>query len=258
MNTQSTSSIRSGRPWPVRVAIILLGLVLVVVALHLLTQWLMNRSAVEAIVRHDLPTYRLRYRLLNMDREMSLPAWFSSVLLCGVGLAMWVAAWVHRQHMTKGVLGWGVLGLFFIGLSLDESAAIHEVLVPRAQAILGEYATGLLFYAWYVPVLLACSILLAILWPFLRSLPRRTFWLLALGVAVYVCGAVVFESLMGMAVEPSGVDEPPLQNPPLHMVFLLVMEEALEMVGITLLLYAMLDYLAPRLRVQVLPQAASD
>ena len=258
MNTPSTSSIRNGRPWPVRVAFVVLGLILAVVAMHLLTQWLMNRSPVEAIVRHDLPTYRLRYRLLNLDREMSLPAWFSSVLLCGVGLAMWVAAWVHRRLGERGVLGWAALGLFFVGLSLDESAAIHEVLVPRAQALLGENATGLLYYAWYVPVLLLCSVFLLVLLPFLLRLPRRTIWLLGLGVAVYLCGAVAFEALMGMAVEPSGVDEPPMQNPPLRMVFLLVMEEGLEMVGVTVLLFAMLDYLAPRLRVQVLPQAGSD
>ena len=233
--------------------LILLGLILMVVALHLLTQWMMNRSPIESIVRHDLPTYRLRYRLLNMDREMSLPAWFSSTLLCAVGLAMWVAAWVHRQRSERGVLGWSALGLFFVGLSLDESAAIHEVLVPRVQAMLGEHATGLLYYAWYVPVLLVCLVFLVFLLPFLLRLPRRTFWLLGLGVAVYIGGAVCFEALMGMAVEPSGVDEPPMQNPPAQMVFLLVMEEGLEMVGITLLLYAMLDYLSPRLRVQALP-----
>lgn len=84
---------------------------------------------------------------------------------------MCVAAWVHQQRKAKGVLGWCVLGLFFVGLSLDESAAIHEVLVPRAQTLLVDNATGMLYYAWYVPVLLLCSILLMILWPFLRSLP---------------------------------------------------------------------------------------
>ena len=253
MHTHNDKLIGARKPWsgPVRVAVLLLAMVVTIVVLHLLTQWMMNRSAFESIVRHDLPTYRLRYRLLNIDREMSLPAWFSSTLLCGVGLSMWLAAWVHRVRKDKGVLGWLVLGLFFVGLSLDESAAIHEVLVPRAQAMLGEHATGVLFYAWYVPVLVLCSILLIVLWPFLRSLPRRTFWLLGLGVAVYLCGAVFFEALMGMAVEPSGVDEPPLQNPPLRMVALLVMEEGLEMVGITMLLFAMLDYLTPRLRLQV-------
>ena len=56
-----------------------------------------------------------------------------------------------------------------------------------------------------------------------------------------------------MTVEPSGVDEPPLL-----MVFLLVMEAGLEMVGVTLLLFAMLDYLAPRMQLQVLPQNALD
>lgn len=247
------NSVTESKSWPtaVRVAAVLLLLVICLVCLHLVTQWLMNRSPVESIVRNDLPTYRLRYRLLNLDREMSLPAWFSSTLLCGVGLTMWVAAWVHRRCAERGAWSWGLLGLFFVLLSLDESSAIHEVLVPRVQAMLGEHATGLLYYAWYLPVLLLCSVFLLVLLPFLLRLPRRTFWLLAMGVAVYLAGAVVFEALMGMAVEPSGVDEPPLQNPPMRMVFLLVMEEGLEMVGITLLLYAMLDYLSPRLRVQI-------
>ena len=249
---------KSSMPVAVRAAVILLAIILAIVMLHLLTQWMMNRSPVDGIVRHDLPTYRLRFRLLNMDREMSLPAWFSSTLLCGVGLAMWLAAWVHRRRGERGVLGWFALGLFFVMLSLDESAAIHEVLVPRVQAMLGDHATGLLYYAWYVPVLLMCLVFLVVLLPFLLRLPRRTFWFLGMSVAVYLGGAVCFEALMGMAVEPSGVDEPPLQHPPLHMVFLLVMEEGLEMIGITLLLYTMLDYLSPRLRLQVLPKIEAN
>jgi len=246
---------------PRRVFAVLLALLLVMVGLHLLTQWLMDRAAVEQIVRTDLPTYRLRFRLLNMDREMSLPAWVSSALLLFVGGLMGLAAWAQYVRgcgrRRRGVVGWAVLGLFFVALSLDESAAIHEVLVNRVQDILGTYATGLLFYAWYLPVLLAGAVLLLALMPFLLRLPRRTFWLLALGVGVYLLGAVGFEALMGMLVEPTGSDEPPLQHPGGGLVLVLLLEEGLELLGVSVLVYAMLDYLAPRLRLTVVPADGS-
>jgi hypothetical protein len=229
----------------------LLLVVLGLCALHLLTQWMMNRAAVESIVRYDLPTYRLRFRLLNLDREMSLPAWFSSMLLAATAGLMLLAGWAQGLRREPGRAGWWVLGFFFLALSIDESAAIHEVLVNRAQAFLGAYATGLLFYAWYVPVLGLGLVLLLALVPFLRTLPRRTVRLLAAGVFLYLLGAVGFESLMGMAVEPSGTDEPPLQNPSAWLVALVVLEESFEMLGLVFLVGVMLDYLAPRVRLSV-------
>ncbi|XAL99602.1 hypothetical protein OT109_18740 [Phycisphaeraceae bacterium D3-23] len=216
--------------------------------LHLLTQWQMDRSAVEDVVRFDQPTYRLRYRLLNLDREMSLPMWFSAALMAGNGGLMLLAGWAQHRRGGGGVLGWLFLGLFFLALSVDEASAIHEVLVDRVQGFLGEYATGLLFYAWYVPVLALGAVILIGLVPFLRGLPRRTFWLLALSVGVFLLGAVGFESLMGMAVEPTGSDEPPLQSPGWRFVALVVMEEGLELLGMALLCYAMLSYLSLRVR----------
>lgn len=243
---------------PRRVFLGLMALLLVLVGLHLLTQWLMDRASVEQIVRYDLPTYRLRFRLLNMDREMSLPAWVSSMLLLGVGGLMMLASWAQRVRARGGVLGWAVLGLFFVGLSLDESAAIHEVLVNRVQDALGEYATGLLFYAWYLPVLLMGAALLLGLLPFLLRLPRRTFWLLAMGVGVYLLGAVGFEAVMGMLVEPTGSDEPPLQHPGGGLVLVLLLEEGLELVGVAVLIYAMLNYLSSRIRLSVVPVDGTD
>ncbi|MEM9414113.1 MAG: hypothetical protein AAGA29_01385 [Planctomycetota bacterium] len=211
----------------------------------------MNRVPTTDIVRFDQPTYRLRYRLLNLDREMSLPAWFSAMLIAVNGGLMLLAGWVQRRRGERGVLGWLVLGLFFLALSIDEASAVHEVLVDRVRGVMGPYATGLMFYAWYVPVLALGAILLVGLVPFLRGLPRRTLGLLALSVAVFLAGAVGFESLMGMAVEPTGSDEPPLQSPGFWFVALVVMEEGLEMLGMALLCYAMLSYLVSRVRLVV-------
>lgn len=239
---------------PVRTCV--LGLLLAVLglcALHLLTQWMMNRAAVESIVRYDLPTYRLRFRLLNLDREMSVPAWFSSMLLAATAGLMLLAGWAQGIRKEPGRAGWLALAVFFLVLSIDETAAIHEVMVNRAQAAMGAYATGLLFYAWYVPVLGLGLVLLLALAPFLRKLPRRTARLLAVGILLYLLGAVGFESLMGLSVEPTGTDEPPLQNPAAWFVLLVVLEESFEMLGLVFLVGVMLDYLAPRIQLSVSP-----
>ena len=127
--------------------------------------------------------------------------------------------------------------------------------MSRTQTLLGEYATGMLYYAWYLPVLAVGILVLVGLLPFLLRLPRRTFWWLAFGVAVYLTGAVVFEAVMGMAVEPTGSDEPPLQHPGLGLVLVLILEESLELLGVTVLIYTMLDYLSSRVRLVLVPPA---
>lgn len=85
---------------PVVVAAVFLGVCIVGLGLmHLISAWIADQVSPEAIVRHDIPTYRLRFRFFSLDREMTLPAWFSSLLMTVNGGLLLVLAWVrHRKH----------------------------------------------------------------------------------------------------------------------------------------------------------------
>lgn len=234
-----------------------LGVAIVAMAgLHVLTQMLMNAASVDQIVRTDQPTYRMRYRLLNLDREMSLGMWFSTLLIAANGLLMGVIAWVRRRQGRADVWPWILLALVFLGLSLDEAVAIHENLGPRVRGVLGSHATGLLYYAWYVPALAVAGVVGVCLIPFWRRLPGPTRWGLAAALAVYVIGAAGFEALMGQAMQAAGREDPPLRNPDAWLVLLVVAEEALEMIGMAVLTCVLWAYLSPSLQLRIVaPQA---
>ncbi|HBN84767.1 MAG TPA: hypothetical protein DDZ89_13085 [Clostridiales bacterium] len=59
--------------------------------------------------------------------ESSPMTWFESVLLFACAVFAWLnAMFTYLQNEKKPFVLWGLLGIFFIGLSLDERFAIHE------------------------------------------------------------------------------------------------------------------------------------
>lgn len=143
------------------------------------------------------------------------------------------------------------MAMIFFFLSVDESAAIHEVLPERVRQWLGPYATGLLYYAWYVPVLTVMFLLVWFWVPAWWRLPAATRWGLAGGVAVFVGGAVVVEAIMGMTMERHGLEDPPLQHAPWSIKLLIMAEELIEMLGMSIVACTLLAHLSPQLRLTV-------
>lgn len=218
---------------------------------HLVSAWIADQVDPSAIVRHDIPTYRLRFRMFSLDREMALPAWFSSLLMSANGGLLLVLAYTRRAKRQGNVLAWTTMALVFLALSIDESVAIHEVLPDRVREWLGPYATGLLYYAWYLPVL---AVMLVLVWfwvPAWWRLPRKTRWGFAGGIAVFLGGAVVVEAIMGHFMHANGLEDPPLQHAPWSIRLLIVAEELVELLGMTIVACTLLAHLAPQWRVAV-------
>lgn len=217
----------------------------------MVTVWLANRAPIESVVRHDIPTFRLRYRMLHLDREMTVPAWFSVILFAvNAGLAGLVA-WVRRQRREGDVGAWVVLALVFVSLSIDELVAIHEVLPDRVRAVLGDYAVGPLYYAWYLPVVAFFGAIGLWLIPAWLRLPARTRWGMMASLGIFLLGAVGFEATMGWVMEARGAEDPPLQGGPWGLVFLVMAEELTELVGLSVLTCVLFAYLRPQVRLQI-------
>lgn len=156
----------------------------------------------------------------NLDAEMNVPTWFSSALLalCGL-LTLRVAA---RENAPGWRRKWRFLaGAFFI-CSIDEIAAMHEMLVDPVRSLL--HTRGLLHFAWVVPGILLVAFLAVFLAPLFLRLPpsvKRTFFFAA---AVFLGGAIGLEMAGGAYVAVHGPD---------HFAYSLLahIEELLELLG---------------------------
>jgi hypothetical protein len=176
-------------------------------------------------------------RSFDLDQEGNLATWFSVALLLANSL-LFAAVAATRQRERKGDDGgrraWAGLALLFLAMSAEEAAAIHEMTVLPLRQLLN--AGGLLYYTWVVPGGILTLCIAAAYIPFLARLPARTRRLFVLAGLIYVGGAVGFEMIGGRYASLYSTDN-------FRYALIAHAEETLEMSGLVVLLYALLDYL---------------
>jgi len=172
-------------------------------------------------------------RFFDVDREGNLPSWFSTLQLFGIALLSlaigtlrfrWRLAWTHH---------WFVLSLLFATLSLDESASLHEWTIPHVRTALG--VGGFLYWAWVVPGAIFVLALTAFFWRFVFDLPLVIRLLAVCSAGLYLAGALGLEMVGGYYFELKGGRD-------LHYAFITTAEESLEMMGLSLFIYALIRY----------------
>lgn len=171
--------------------------------------------------------------LVNVDSEQSLPAWYSAGLLLVAGLSSGLVPTLRQTPSQPRALYWRVLGVALCGMSLDEYVEVHE----RAGHVLQDawQLGGVLFFAWVIPgAALVVGFGLGMI-PFLRGVPRRFRRLFIAAGLTYVAGAVGMELVSGMYAALYGQQA-------LGFDALSTVEEFLEMMGVSLMLYALAEY----------------
>lgn len=162
----------------------------------------------------------------SLSFEGNVPTWLSSALLLACALTSADIAsspTIHRPNTW-----WGAAAAF-MWASLDETAEIHESLG-------GVFRTGgVLYFDWVIPAALALLGLAFMFWPWFRALPRATRRRLATAWCVYFTGALLMELPLGWWTERAGADS-------LGYALLDWVEEALEFVGIVMMLLALLAH----------------
>lgn len=190
--------------------------------------------------------YRKVMPLFALEMEGNVPTFFSAVLLllCAALLAL-VSRAGRKERRDR--LTWFSLACLFAFLALDEFAAIHERLVPLGRSLLsGSRAFGREWILLYGVLLIPIGLFYL---PFLRRLPpvTRRLWVVA-GI-VFLSGALVLELLSGWYGLREAAAEP-LQAA------LNIGKEALEMTGVLIFLYGLLDYMEREVgRIGLLPAA---
>lgn len=185
--------------------------------------------------------------LLDVDGETTIPTWYSTLLLAIAGLLLAVIAHIRREADYRW--HWRLLALLFTVLSIDELTSIHERLMHPMRGALYKFGLyeSYLYFAWVVPAALGIVVLAVLYIRFFFALPRRTLWLFVLAAAIFIGGALGLELLGGHFVYSDGITNRTFR-------MLQPIEELGEMVGLTVFIYALLEYireLAPDLSVQL-------
>lgn len=192
--------------------------------------------------------FEILTRLIDLDAEANLPAWYSSSQILFLGLLLSLFAFILRNRRPSPLLPAGVLSLICLALSLDEIAQIHEWLGNQSDKLLATGTrkssffghTGIWMFLLGPVFLIAVTFLWRKLSPYLRG-RGRVVRLYLLGFSMYVVSALGIEILANF-VSSSQVNS----------VIQIVCEEFGEMMGVTLLIWATLELLASYdIRIQV-------
>ncbi len=134
------------------------------------------------------------YRFFDVDEELSIPTWFSQILLLLISVFSVVAAKLQREINPLHSRAWGFLAVVFLIASLDEGVGFHEMLVGPMWVVLG-IDDAQLTMVWILPALLVVALSVLVLAPFLVTLDRSVRRLIIGGGIVFLTGAVVIELL---------------------------------------------------------------
>ena len=85
-------------------------------------------------------------RLLDVDAEGSVPAWFSSSLLLVCALLAFSVPARDGGHAARYAGRWRVLAVLLLLMSLDETVSLHERTIESLRAALS--AGGPFYFTW--------------------------------------------------------------------------------------------------------------
>lgn len=182
----------------------------------------------------------------DLDAERNIPTYFSTLLLLGASVLLGViAAFKKRKVDDTYVRHWIVLAAIFLYLSVDEAATLHERLIAPVQSLLDT--GGIFYFAWVIPAGVLVLLFAVSYLRFWLDLSRPVRELFAFAALLYVGGAFGTELIGGYYVDRvAGMD--------LTYTLITTVEETLEMAGIAVFIYALLDYLrahVPDIQVRV-------
>lgn len=165
--------------------------------------------------------------ILSVDRESSLPSFYSVVQWTIAAVLLLVTAAIQRARGDRWWRYWLASAVLGFILAADESLQFHERFGDPVRESL-QFDDG--FPGWIIPAGIAVIVVLVAMARFAFVLPRSTRWIFAAATVAFLVGSVVLE----------------LYGPYLSAIVTNLgsgCEELFEMVGVTLLIYGTLRYL---------------
>ena len=180
----------------------------------------------------------------NVGIEQNIPTLYSVLIWTSAAAITGLIAHFEASEKTRFMWRWRALSLIFLFLAFDEGTTFHEHMGDLTEEYLtptGWLApTGYLYFIWLLPYGALVMLLAGLYAPFLDALPSRTKWGLILSAVVFLGGA------MGIEMISASIYETKTVRHPISYAVLYSIEEFMEMLGVALLNYFMLDYLKSR------------
>jgi hypothetical protein len=174
------------------------------------------------------------FYFFDINREDSIPTFVASMGLGICSFLLFVTANLVKRSQLKDYLYWIGLAAFFLFMAIDEAVRIHEKLGGPLRKM---YNPEVLYdMVWIVPYG-ALAILIGVIYlRFILRLPRETKVLFIISGLIYILGAVGFEYVSGRQDALYGIASFGYQ-------LTVILEEGLELVGITIFMYSLLNHL---------------
>ena len=215
-----------------------IGLILGLIALYLTAQSLFNEFLLETFgLSNSGSLLAVILDLFSVNLEESIPTWFSTVIIfIAAGLVALIAMF-KRASDDRYARHWLWLSVIFLYLSMDEGAAIHEILADPLQQAFNT--RGYLTFGWQIVAVPLVIIFGLLYFRFLLHLPPRTRNLFVLAASLYAGGALIVEGISANQwALGGGVTLPYLT--------IATIEECFEMLGVVIFIYALLAYIVEK------------
>ena len=173
--------------------------------------------------------------LFNLDGEMNLPTWYAATTLLTASVLLWIISRARRASGDGDARYWAGLAAIFLYLSADEAAFIHELLNPVLRP--RHFLPGFLYYGWVVAGIAAVAVVGLLYTGFVLRLAAPVRRLFILSAFLFVGGSLGIEMLSAQYAWRQGTDN-------LEYALLTTLEEAMEMTGVAVFIYALLRQLS--------------
>lgn len=170
----------------------------------------------------------------NFDSADSLPNFFQTVTMLLSTHWLWLITKVKQTNSDAYVNYWRMLTVTFFLLALDEATNFHTMTAKPFREML--QASHFLYFTWVVWGMAFALLFVAAYYKFLRALPALMRNQLLFAGAIFLCGAVGLEMVGGQLQTVYGAGSSAVAVG-------IIVEEVLEMSGVWLFNYALLNYL---------------
>jgi hypothetical protein len=210
---------------PRRIFLFLLACIGLLVVLHFV-------AVAAGLQVHDNP---YAYRSIHLDSEVSVGTWFAQTLLFVVAILLALIGVAARSAGERWWKHWLGLAAVAVYASIDEGSALHEQATPVVRRVTG-LSGGVFGPAWVLAGLAVGLVLVLVYRRFLVELPSRTRNLFLLGVGVSVTGGFGAEIVNVVYAADRTTHSYGYQS-------LAALEEALEKLGVAVVVYGLLDHM---------------
>ena len=238
---------------PKKILKILLGITIVLALLNVVALYLRffpERYRVYSVLHEfALDIFIDRF---SMNTEMNIPTYFSTLILLFASCLLFIIAKWKKAQKDRFRVHWAGLGWLLLLFSIDEFTAMHERFSKLFKAF--PDFNGLFFFKWVIPGIIFIALFALLYFLFFLHLEGKYKLLFLISAILFFGGALGFEIIGGRYANYNDTRNFSFQ-------MIATVEESLEMVGVSLLIYSLLDYMKgyfTQIKVDLEEQAPAD